>query len=431
MTSVPAPGSMLPDAPAPHAVHPSLFLALFIPFGTVSGFLTVAIAYQLNAQGVSATAIAGVIALSYLPHTWKFLWAPLVDTLLTRKIWYIGSAIGCGAGLYLSGVVTDTAHVSLPLLDALLLFSALASTFLAMSIESLMALTVTDEQRGRVSGWAQAGNLGGQGIGGGLGLWLIQGAGWSAGEAGALLGVACVLCSLALRWASDSKGLVKVGNELKVAEHLGLVENARALVGDLWSLVRSRIGILAVVICFLPIGSGSAQNLWSVVAGDWHADANTVALVNGAMGGVISAFGCIVGGWVCDRLDRRTAYCLFGFLLVLAAIAMAVTSRTPMQFIVWTSIYAFIIGLCYAGYCAVVLEAIGRTAAATKFSLLSALSNAPLAYMTLVDGAANDRWGTRGMLLTEAVWGVGGIVVFAVLAGATKRRGVALEGQPA
>jgi MFS transporter, PAT family, beta-lactamase induction signal transducer AmpG len=431
MTSATAPGDPLPDAPAPHTAHPSLFLALFIPFGTVAGFLTVALAYQLNEQGVSATAIAGVIALSYLPHTWKFLWAPLVDTLLTRKIWYIGSAIGCGLGLYLSGAVTTGPHVSLPLLNALLLLSALASTFLAMSIESLMALSVTDGQRGRASGWAQAGNLGGQGIGGGPGLWLIQGAGWTAGESGALLGAVCVLCSLALRWAGDSKGLVKIGGAVKVAEHLGLAANARAIAGDLWSLIRSRIGILAVVICFLPIGSGAAQNLWSVVAGDWHADYQTVALVNGAMGGVISAFGCIAGGWMCDRLDRRTAYCLFGFLLVLAAVAMAVSARTSMQFVVWTSVYAFIIGLCYAGYSAVVLEAVGRTAAATKFSLLSALSNAPIAYMTLVDGAANDRWGTRGMLLAEAVWGVAGIALFAALAGLTKRRGTSLSNQPA
>jgi len=186
-------------------------------------------------------------------------------------------------------------------------------------------------------------------------------------------------------------------------------------------VVRSRTGALAIVICFLPIGSGAAQNLWSTIAGDWHASADTVALVNGAMGGVISAFGCVVGGWICDRIDRRTAYCLFGALLVLAAVAMALGPRTSAQFVAWTSVYAFVLGLCYASFSSVVFEAIGRTAAATKYSLLAALSNMPIQYMTLVDGWADDKGGTSWLLYVDAAGGVAGILVFLVVAGATKR----------
>jgi NAD/NADP transhydrogenase alpha subunit len=121
-------------------------------------------------------------------------------------------------------------------------------------------------------------------------------------------------------------------------------------------------------------------------------------------------------------LDRKTAYCVFGALQMIAAIAMALSARAPAQFVAWTTIYAFIQGLTYAGFSAVVLEAIGRTAAATKYSLLAALSNMPIAYVTLIDGAANDRWGTRGMLLAEGVCGAVGILLFAGLAGATRAR---------
>jgi hypothetical protein len=42
---------------------------------------------------------------------------------------------------------------------------------------------------------------------------------------------------------------------------------------------------LALLIVFLPIGSGAASNLWAAVADDWHASANTVALVTGVVGG--------------------------------------------------------------------------------------------------------------------------------------------------
>lgn len=417
-----------PEAPAGDAaprhkpVHPFLFLVLFMPFGAVPGFLTVALAYELSRKGISTGDIAVVVGISYLCLIFKWLWAPLVDTLLTRKIWYVGSTLVCGLGLWLAGRAAMGDHPSLALISAALTLSNFTSTLLAMAVESLMAATVPDHQRGRAGGWSQAGNLGGQGLGGGLSLWLIQSAGLSDAASGGALGLLCALCCLALFWVDDSRPLLKVDGRVEAAGHLGVRANLRAIGGDLWDLLRSRIGILALLICLLPIGSGAAQNLWSPIADEWHASAEVVAFVTGAMSGVISAFGCLVGGWLCDRIDRRTAYCLFGFLLVATAIGMALCPRTSSQYIFWTSAYALVVGLCYAAYCAVVLEAIGDTAAATKFSFLSSVSNAPIMLMTFVDGAANTRWGTGGMLWTDAWCGVAGIVVFVAVAAATRRR---------
>jgi len=50
------------------------------------------------------------------------------------------------------------------------------------------------------------------------------------------------------------------------------------------------------------------SNLWAAVAPDWHADADTVALVGGVLNGIISAAGCVVGGWVADRIGIWWAY---------------------------------------------------------------------------------------------------------------------------
>ena len=413
--------SLPADSHKPPA-HPFLFLVLFIPFGAVPGFLTVALAYELSKKGISASDISVVVGISYLCLIFKWLWAPLVDTLLTRKIWYVGSTLVCGAGLWLAGRAAMGEHPSLFWISAALTVSNFTSTLLAMAVESLMAATVPDDQRGRAGGWSQAGNLGGQGLGGGLSLWLIQSMGLSDAASGAMLGLLCALCCAALFWVDDSKPLLKVEGHVEAAGHQGIQANLRAIGGDLWELMCSRVGILALLICLLPIGSGSAQNLWSPVAGEWHASADVVAFVTGAMSGVISAFGCLAGGWLCDRMDRKAAYCLFGFLLALAAVGMALCPRTSNQYIFWTSAYAFVVGLTYAAYCAVVLEAIGQTAAATKFSFLSSLANAPIMLMTFVDGAAQGRWGTNGMLWTEAWIGVGGIVAFGLVAGGTRRR---------
>ena len=415
-----------PPADAPrHPTHPFLFLVLFIPFGAVPGFLTVALAYHLSKKGIATSDIAVLVGLSYIWLIFKWLWAPLVDTLLTRKIWYVGSTVVCAIGLWLAGWAAMGDHPSLPMISVALSVSNFTSTLLAMAVESLMAATVPDHLRGSAGGWSQAGNLGGQGLGGGLSLWLIQNYGLSDAASGAALGAICVLCCLALLWVDDSRPLLKVEGHVEAAGHLGLAGNLKAIFTDLWELLCSRIGVLALLICLLPIGSGAAQNLWSPIADEWHASANVVAFVTGAMSGLISALGCLAGGWLCDRMDRKTAYCLFGFLLVLTAGGMALCPRSEPQYIGWTSLYAFVVGLCYAAYCAVVLEAIGDTAAATKFSFLSAVSNAPIMLMTFVDGYAQSHLGTKGMLWTDAACGVLGIVVFAAVFGGTRRRGLA------
>jgi len=415
---------LAPDTPppAPRATHPILFLVLFIPYGAVPGFLTVALAYELSRKGISTSDIAVVVGISYVCLIFKWLWAPLVDTLLTRKIWYVGSTLVCGLGLWLAGRAAMGEHPSLALISAALTVSNFTATLLAMAVESLMAATVPDGERGRAGGWSQAGNLGGQGIGGGLSLWLIQSDGLSDAASGGVLGLLCVLCCLALFRVDDARPLLKVEGQVEAVGHLGVRANLRVIGSDLWQLLRSRIGVLALLICLLPIGSGAAQNLWSPIASEWHASADVVAFVTGAMSGVISALGCLAGGWLCDRIDRKLAYCVFGLLLAIAAIGMALCPRTSSQYIFWTSVYAFVVGLCYAAYCAVVLEAIGNTAAATKFSFLSSVSNAPIMLMTFVDGAAQGRWGTRGMLWTEAWCGVAGIAVFAGVAMAASRR---------
>lgn len=337
-----------PDVAPHHAAHPFLFLVLFIPFGAVPGFLTVALAYELKKKGIDTADIAIVVGLSYICLLLKWLWAPLVDTLSTRKTWYVGSTLVCGLGFWLAGRAAMGEHPSLVAISAWLTISNFTSTLLAMAVESLMAATVPDDQRGRAGGWSMAGNLGGQGLGGGLSLWLIESGGFSSAASGAMLGGLCALCCVALLWVDDSRPLLKVEGHVEAAGHKGVAANLRAIGTDLWELLRSRVGILAMMICLLPIGSGAAQNLWSPIADEWHASADVVAFVTGAMSGLISAAGCLVGGWTCDRMDRKTAYCLFGFLLCAAAVGMALCPRSQAQYIFWTSAYAFVVGLCYA-----------------------------------------------------------------------------------
>lgn len=380
--------------------HPSVFMFLIIPFGVMSGYLTVTVAYLLSRSGVGVEAIAALIAVSYAPNVWKFLWAPVADTTLTFKGWYLIGSVSTALGLLATGLLPMTA-TSLPLLTTVTLVANFGCTFLGMSVQSLMAWAVPDNEKGRAGGWFQAGNLGGGGLGGGLGLWLAERTEqpWLPG---ALLALLCLGCAAAL---------VFVHEPPRARAH-GVIRSLRFVLRDILNLARARMGFVALFLCFLPIGSGAASNLWSAVAADWKASADAVALVTGVVGGLVMAVGSVAGGWLCDRMHRPAAYALYGVLQAVTAVAMALAPHTAGHYILWTTVYAFVTGLTYAGFTAFVLEAMGHGAAATKFSLFASLSNFPIMYMTTINGAAHTRWGPAGMLLTEAAVGLAGLALF-------------------
>ena len=400
-----------------------VFLPLLLPFGISSGYATVTLSYQLSHSGMAAAAVAALVAFSVWPQTWKVFWAPLVDTTLNPKLWHIIGSIAVGASILGLSVVPASARTA-ALLTLLIVLGSVASTAVSMATEVFMADDVEDERKGAVSGWSQGGNLGGAGLGGGVALWLAQHvqAQWVSG---AVIFAICVACSAAL---------LLVHGEHRPRERPHILQSLKDVVRDVWAVARSRAGFLVLVLMLLPIGSGGAQAMWAATGGEWHANADTIALVNGVLGGVVTLVGAVLAGYVCDKLDRRTAYCLFGVALGAVAILMALGPRTTTVFVVATLAYAFVLGACYAAYSAAVLEAIGKGAAATKFNLLSAVSNVPIAAMTTADGALHDfhgffrlPWpsyltGSNAMLFGEALIAIVSVVVFAGFAEVTRSR---------
>jgi MFS transporter, PAT family, beta-lactamase induction signal transducer AmpG len=334
---------------------------------------------------------------------WKFFWAPVVDLTLNQKKWYLLSGAVSAIGLAAMGFFPAT-RTGLSALSVLVFLTSLATTVMGMSVESLLAYDTPENLKGRASGWFQAGNLGGYGIGGGLGLFLVErlAAPWMAS---CIVGGLCLLCSAAL-WL--------VASPVHSLDKSGVVSGFVAVFKDLWQLVCDRAGALALILCFLPIGTGAV--VFSAIAGEWRASANTVALISGVLGGVISAVGCLIGGWFCDRMNRKNAYVWFGLLQAASGVAMALLPRTQLMFMVWASVYTLTNGLAYAAFSAFVLEAIGKGAAATKYSALASLSNAPIYFMTNIDGWAHDHWNSTGMFLTESGLALASAVIFIALA---------------
>jgi MFS family permease len=172
-------------------------------------------------------------------------------------------------------------------------------------------------------------------------------------------------------------------------------------------MVRSAIPLLTLVLITSPIGAGAMNNLWSAVASDWHAGANMVALVTGVLNGIVCALGCLLGGWVADRFGRWWSYFVFGCALAATAIIMSFVPWTPNSFALGVLVYAFFVGTGYAAYSALVVHAIGRGVASTKYALCQSLGNIPVAYMTAFNGWVHDRFGGVWMLNGEALLALG------------------------
>ena len=395
------------SAPARKTPHPFAYTLLIVPFGASGGFVTVALAFIATRAGLTVAQGAMLGAAAIFPNVWKFFWSPIGDMTLSRKRWYLLSCLACAAGTFATAAV-PLGPTTLKLMLAIILLTSVAGTFLAFAVEGIVASLTPPADRGNVSGWYQAGNLGGNGLGGGLGLLLLERTGkpWLVGTV-----LAAVICSCAL-------GLLLVPEVAREEGQGGVWRSVRHVGVDVWRSLRARDGTLGAVLCFLPVATGAAQGVLvqAEVAAKWGAGEHEVALVQGFVAGLVGMAGCLAGGWVCQRLSGRISYAVFGLMMACVTVAMAYSPMTPTMYVVYNIAYAFVTGLSYAAFSALVFDAIGQQGhAATKYNGFASLSNTPIWYMGLLLAWAHTRWGAKGMLLVESALGLAAIALFAAV----------------
>ncbi|HEX5061453.1 MAG TPA: MFS transporter [Kofleriaceae bacterium] len=397
-----------------------MWFVLNLPFGATSGFVSVMLGFILKKQGMGDDVIASLVALNLLPHTWKVFWAPVADSTLTRKRWYIlANVTSCVTILALAFVPIEKANLGV--IEWLVFLNSLAITFVGMSVEGLMAHATPPEERGRAAGMFQAGNVGGNGFGGGLGLYLAENV--STKVAFIVIAIALFACQFFLRLVPEAAKIMVAAEAHAEKAAKGIAHGARILLGriievfrELWQMVFSRRGIVALTLCFLPIGSAAAQGIFSgQIATDWGASAELVATTSGLAAGVAATVGCLIGGWMSDRMGRRMAYMAGGVILAVIAIGMAVSPQNPTMYAIYTLAYQLGSGIAYGTFTGFVLDVIGKGAAATKYNALASLSNIPILYMTKILGSLSTEHGPVKMLLGDAASEIAGITVFVIV----------------
>ena len=387
--------------------HPVIWMVLQLPFGAVTGFVTVALTFLATKHGLSITEAALLPAASLLSQWLKWIWAPTVDVTLTPRKWYLIGTITSAAGVVVMAITPMTPS-TLPLLIAVVASVSLLRSFVAMSLEAMIPAVTPAHDQARVSAWFNVGNLGGTGLGGGLGLTLLtyMAEPWMAG---AILAAAILLCSLALLAVPPIPSHRVPGGPLAAT---------RGVFRDIWRLAKTKGGLLVTVLCFVPIGTGAGLSVLAQgeVAGQWGASADTVAWVAGYLGAIVTSIGCFLGGWLCKRFHPRTAYALSGILLAAAGALFALGPMTESVYVVGSFLYTLFVGVSYASWTAAVLHSIGPTSAATKYSIYASLANFPIWWMGLLTGVLTDELGPINMLLIEAAIGVAAAALFLLFA---------------
>lgn len=366
-----------------------LFGILSLPYGAFNGIITVLIPFLLRKHGVPVNRIAGVVAVAAIPNFWYFLWSPVVDTGFLRRTWVL---IAAGASALCACAAIVWASATLAQLTALLFAGNVVSMLLSSSCGAVLSTAIDPLARGRASGWYQAGNLGGGALGAGLAIWL---AGFTPLPMLSVIAAAMVfLPSLAALWIVE---------ERVPRQRPGAL--FRALGGDVWRLLRAPATWAGLLFFLSPVGSAAVSNLISSVGPDYQASDAQVAFVTGVAGGLISALGCMLGGFLCDRIRRTTAYAVAGLFSAIFSGWMALGPATPFTYAGGYIGYSLTAGIAYAAFTALELEVLGKRphAPGTAYSLLGSSGNLPIAYMTWADGAAYKAAGRRGLMGVDAL----------------------------
>lgn len=277
----------------------SLYFAQGLPFG----FFTQAVPVVLRDQGYSLTAIS-LTSLLYLPWGVKFLWAPAVDRLGTRRRWLLATQFGAAG----TALLLATADLS----------ASLRWLFIAIAVINLLSATqdiATDGLAVRMLGPRERG-LGnaiqtgayrvGMIVGGGVLLWVYAEAGWRVLLL--TLGGLILLCTVpvVLLVRDDAPPPVSAASPA-------------GLTTAWWARLR-RPGVVSLIALLAAYKFGNAMA--SSIAGPFLKDSGLslkeIALVNGGLSSAGALLGSAAGGWLAFRHGRRPALIFGGVAQTLA-----------------------------------------------------------------------------------------------------------------
>jgi hypothetical protein len=367
----------------------------YLPFGLYSGFIIISLQLLLTARGLAVDHIALLQLVALLPSYTSFVLTPLADCGLPRRTWaFLFAAIAAlclaGGSLLMDKAVAGNAT---PLALALLV-GAFAAQLYCSTMGGITPSLIDESETGAVSGWLNVANLGGTGLGGTLGILIVEHLArpTAAIALGAEVFAPCLL-------------LLIMAREIRIPYSVRGMFSLQ-IFRDMWSVTRNRAALIGFLIFIVPAATFAAQNLFSGMGRDFNASDTAVTWIVGIGNAITCSLGAALGGWLCNRFDRRMLFVGSGAVAATATLGMAFGARTATVFFAGVTLYNLLAGINYAAASAVAFDIMGieNPLAATQYATLMAACNVAISTVIWGDSRGYKAHGAKGALIADAAF---------------------------
>lgn len=408
------------------------FSLLYLSEGIPFGFSAIALTTHLRMSGVGLTEIGILVGSLYIPWGFKWAWAPLIDLIKFRRF---GTSRTWIAGAQIMMILTLGILVfldlgdNLPLLIGLIAIHNVFAATQDVAIDALAIRVLPARERGIANGFMFGSSYLGQTIGGSGALFISGWLGFAAAFPFVLLALFFVLVFVTLRIEEEEPDPVRppatpvwtqVRIEIKnffLELYQGFFKSGK---GPVWGVGFALLPGGALV---LGLGLGSTLQV------DIGMTEHQIAVFT-FWGTVISAAGCILGGWISDRIGHRKALGLWYALTVFPTLYLALqftgstgtAGITITIFIIASLSYSFTSGLVQGTRTAVFMGLTNPKVGGTQFTGYMALNNLVYSYSSFWQGRFADTHGYAGTMFLDSAIVIIPLLILPLLVPSTRSR---------
>ena len=388
------------------------FGLLYISEGIPYGFSSTAMVAFMRVEGLSLSQIGAFVAALFIPWSFKWLWAPLIDLIKLhrfggRKAWILLCTTMMIGTLLIVAAVDFHANFQL-----LLLAIVLNNFFCAtqdVAIDSLAVSVLKEEERGRGNGFMFGGQYLGIALGGGgavfvFGIWGID--------------VALMYISglLLLSWLFvlifvKDPAVVRHPEQSQVDVAGTFARELKVFLKELHiGFMRSGRGPkLALVFALLPCGAIALQYaILGTIVVDFGLTTNQIAEIS-IYSTIAAGLGCLIGGVMGDRFGLIKVQGGFYLLTALPTVLLASQiASLGLENVPQGLFYGIVIthglffGMAFGVHSAIFMGMTNPAVAATQFTAFMGMTNLAISYTNYWQGIAADRFGYATVLYLDA-----------------------------
>jgi len=346
-----------------------LVTVFYLTEGAPIGFIWWAMPTLLRQENIPIESITSLTALLILPWIFKFVWAPLIDSFRNEKrgykFWiFISQSF---MGLSLVPLIFIPVPDNLLIWGMFLLFHSISAATQDVSIDAMVINVIAKNERGKLNGFMNAGMLIGRSLFGGGTLILAY-----------ELGLSYMLGFLVIIIISVMTVLIFVKEPTLPLR----TKNQFEIFTKNFSLsFRSKNTWLAII---FALTSAAAFEVAGGLAGPFFTDLNVSQETIGlffAIPVVIAMFiGGLIGGYMSDKIPRKSAVrmFLFGFVVTIIIISVYNFIEPLINDVVFLSAYTvmyFFVGLFTSSSYALFMDLTNPKIGGTQFSTYMAATN--------------------------------------------------------